>query len=217
MSTEAIRESILSMYDRIVEYNSEYELRKYTALNGIQKQQILSIALENTFLEDDIGTSKISFLENLFSIIHANGLTDVTPEDAVRMYQIYNNAYRYYPQFEENCSYAKQIRILHEAYVIGRGHGIHDIYVYAKETFSVLSKEGVIDKVWFFNEYSKEYNLLNKVYEKRITRRNPDYPTEVWEYNALIYVIYQYGTKSGESIKTAIHVSDLWNLLSVQY
>ncbi len=202
------RSEIHKLYRRIVDYNSAYELRDFSMLTQQDKDKIFENvyqSLKNYKSEDDENPKdpQEMFLERFFFVLHANGLTVVTSQDAAIMYRIYNKAICHYPEFEE-CSYSTQINILHEAFMKGRLNTHHDIYVYSKATFLVLADRNLINTIVItVDEITKRFN---KVYE----RRDYENATDV----GLIYVGYERRTQLGVALRTSFHVSDLWNLLA---
>lgn len=215
MKNDSKNRKVWELCERITDSNSEYELRDFVALDIKSQNEIYTKAYQ-TFLKKVSPEDNVyeQFIRALFSILHALRLTFVTSEDAVIMYRIYNQALYHYPQFAES-SYDTQIRIMHEGYLKGRLHHSHDIHVFSKATFMVLAEEGLIDKVVNTDKIRGKDQLYKKVYERRTTRRDYDHPSLVYEYNALIFVTYEYRAGSnGIPLRTSIHVSDLWNLLS---
>lgn len=215
MKNDSKNRKVWELYKRITESNSGYELRDFAVLDIKSQNEIYNKAYQK-FLTKDPSEGNIyeQFLRALFSVLHALRLTVITSEDAVIMYRIYNNALYYYPQFAES-SYDTQIRIMREGYLKGRLHHSHDIHVFSKATFMVLAEEGLIDNITNIGKIRGGGRLYTKVYERRITRRDYDHPSVIYENNALIFVTYEYKAGSnGTPLRTSIHVSDLWNLLS---
>ncbi len=214
MKNNCEHRNITELYKRIMENNVDYELRNVALLSIKEQNDIYSKAYGrfSRKLSNEEKT-QIQFIRSLFSILHAMGLTIVTPEEAVIMYKIYLNALYYYPQFAE-CSYATRIEIMHEGYMKGRIYKSHDIYVFSKEIFLVLANRGLIDTIVCADKIENVNKRFNKVYERRQNRTDYENPSIVWEYNALIYVMYEYKARSGDMMRTSFHVSDLWSLLN---
>lgn len=208
-----------NLFDRIVRSNENLELSNFASLSHQTKDDIFNKARQKTMHQanskEEIERPEEKFIRSLFSLLHAERRTDVTSDDAVIMYKIYNKALYYYPQFEA-CSYEVQISIMHEAFMKGRVFTNHDIHVYSKATFQVFESKGLIDSIVALDRIENRHKEYRKVFENRMTRRNYEHPAEVWEYNALIYVMYEYTGRSGVKFYTCFHPSDLWNLLSGQ-
>ena len=209
-----------NLYDRIVRSNENFELSNLASISHQTKDEIFNKARQGVASpvansKEELESPEEKFVRSLFSLLHAGRWTSATSDDAVTMYKIYNRALYYYPQFEA-CSYETQISIMHEAFMKGRLFENHDIHVYAQATFQVFESNGLIDTIIAPDRIENIYKEYHKVFEHRVTRRNYEHPSEVWEYNALIYVMYEYMGRSGVKFKTCFHPSDLWNLLSGQ-
>lgn len=214
MKSDNIHRSLRNMYNYVEEYATELGLQNFASLSHEAKDDIFNKAHLRAIASNNCENNlQEKFLRALFSILHAKALSLATGDDAVIMYRIYNRALYYYPQFKE-CSYATQMTIMQEAFLKGRVHRNHDIFVYAKETFLVFAKKGLIDRIVAVDKIENVHKPFRKIWENRADRRNYEHPSEVWEYNSLIYVTYEYKGMSGVSIKTSFHPSDLWCLLS---
>lgn len=202
------------MYNYVEKFNITLGLQNFASLSHQTKDDIFNkVHLEAMASCNSENTVQENFLRVLFSTLHAKGLSQATGDDAVFMYRIYKNALYYYPQFKE-CSCDVQNSILQEAFQKGRVYRNHDIFVYAKETFGVFAKKGLIDRIVNVDKIENVHKTFRKVWEKRADRRNYEHPSEIWEYNALIYLTYEYKGRSGVTIKTSFHPCDLWCLLS---
>lgn len=148
------------------------------------------------------------FVKDFFNTLHVHRLSLVTGNEAVLMFDIYRRAKRYYPDFRD-MPYWQQMRVMHEGYLRGRvrAYSAHDIYGMAKATFEQLDKEGLIGKL--DNGVLKEL-----VYERRITRRAPEFPFEIWQRDYLVYATYEYKASTGEKIRISYHPSELWLYLT---
>lgn len=204
---------IQDLYNRIVKYNPLFELREFNALSQREKDDIFSKAYKKIFRVDKDEKAQEEFLKAFFSTIHAMRLTIATPEEALIMHRIYNNALHCFPQFAR-YRYDAQIEIMHEAYMRGRVQKDHDIHVFAKATFMVFAEKGLIDTIVYVDKIENVHKQFNKIYEQRKTRTDCEHPSDVWEYNSLIFVMYEYKGKSGATMRTSFHVSDLWELLT---
>lgn len=214
MKNDDYYRTIRNLYNRIEKYSEALGLQNFASLSHQSKDDIFSIVHLRIAASDDCQNNvQEKFLHVFFSILHAKGLSLATGDDAVIMYRIYNKALQHYPQFEE-CSYDTQISILHEAFLKGRVYRNHDIYVYAKETFLVFAQKGLIDSVVAVDRVENTQRPFSKIWEKRADRKSCIDPSEVWEYNALIYVTYEYKVGTGATIRTSFHPCDLWCLLS---
>lgn len=216
MNNTKYNRNLRNMYNYVEKYSTELGLQNFASLSHEAKDDIFNKAhLKAMASRNCENNVQEKFLWALFSILHAKGISLETGEDIVTMYRIYKNALYHYPQFKE-CSYAKQFSILHEAFMKGRLFRNHDIYVYAKETFLIFAKKGLIDSIISVDKIENVSKPFSKIWENRSDRRNYEHPSEVWEYNAIIYVMYEYKAKSGVMIRTSFHPSDLWLLLCGQ-
>ena len=206
--------TLRNMYNYVEKHSIALGLQNFASLSHQVKDDIFNKAHLKAMAScnSEINIQE-NFLRILFSILHAKGLSQATGDDAVIMYRIYKKALYHYPQFKE-CSSDMQNSILQEAFLRGRIYRNHDIFVYAKETFLVFAKNGLIDRIVAVDKIENVYKSFIKVWENRADRRNYEHPSEVWEYNALIYVTYEYKGKSGVTIQTSFHPCDLWCLLS---
>lgn len=155
------------------------------------------------------------FLRDFFATLHAHNLSTVRGIEAIVMHVIYRNAIRHYPMFK-NLSYGDRLDIMAKAFSNGhtRAHNVRDIYGYAKVTFETLCMYGLIDVIYLYDRTINQYKIYSKTYERRITRRNPERPAEVWEYDYLVYAMYEYTTNTGVMLRTCFHPADLWLLLT---
>lgn len=155
-----------------------------------------------------------NFIRDFFRVLHARRLTMVTSNEAVAMYSIYQNAMDVFPDFKR-LTYSARLQNMHKAYMRGRirNHTTRDIYTFAKATFEEFDDDDLISKVIAYNPIAGMVKNYRKVYERRITRVNPSRPSEVWEYNYLVYATYEYTTKTGEKVRISFHPSELWSFL----
>lgn len=148
------------------------------------------------------------FLGDFFATLHAHRLSVVTAHEATMMYDIYPRVIKHYPAFKR-LPYSYQMDFMRKAYLHGRVrvNTAHDIYGFAKATFEMLDKEGLINELVYGR-------LMEQVYERRITRRHPEIRSEIWQRNYLVYVTYEYMATTGDRIRESYHPSDLWLILA---
>lgn len=152
------------------------------------------------------------FLKCFYDTLHSNSLTMTTGMEAVYMYRVFKNAIKYYPQFEK-LNDKERAEVLDQGYRRARGQrgGLKDTHTYAKGTFEAFAANGLINEVLIEDQIFGKLTRHTKVGENRKDRCNPDNSREVWEKNALIFVVYTYGS---HGLTTSIHASELWNLMA---
>lgn len=160
---------------------------------------------------ENLNTDKL-FIHAFFTTLHTHKLTALSGGEAVLMYTIYNNAIIHYPLFK-NLPYKKQISLMQKAFVRGltRRRGCRDIHLYSKVTFEILTEEGLISVLTGVDEFKTVYHQVS---ENRRTRRNPDNFAEVWEYDSLVFVTYEFQVRDLRTMRVSFSAETLWNILN---
>lgn len=158
--------------------------------------------------------SKDMFLKDFFATLRAHRLTIVKPTEAALMHTIYRNALNSYPLFKK-LSYDIRIKVMHDAYMRNRFLRNHcpDIYSLAKTTFDEFDAKGLITLVTMYDGVINQNRTYHLIGENRRTRVNPEIPSEIWEYNYLVFGTFEYTIRNGIKLVTSFHPSDLWRLL----
>ena len=204
---------MLCFYFDIYKDVFEIEISSVTADNSAQEQEYIQVL--NKDLEEIKACMEDKYIEKMFvkdffATIHAHRLSVVTGTEASLMFEIYQKAKQYYPDFSD-ISNLQQMMVMHKGYLRGRvkGHFAHDIYGFAKSTFEQLDEEGLISKL------NNDGKIKNLVYERRIDRRDPGNPSVIWQQNYLVYATYEYtSSMTDEKLRTSYHPSDLWLYLT---
>lgn len=190
---------------KVLEVTAKDEMTRKHYLQTLNKE------LEEAKDSMEFFFSMEQFLKCFYDTLHSNSLTMTTGMEAVYMYRVYKNALKYYPQFEKLNDKARA-EVLDQGYRRARGQrgGLKDTHTYAKGTFEAFAANGLINEVLKEDQIFGKLTKHTKVGENRKDRCNPDNSREVWEKDALIFVVYTYGP----GLTTAIHASDLWNLMA---
>lgn len=204
--------AVLGFNFDIYENMFEIQTKSINASDSSAEQEYTKLLKNEIFevkkcMEDEY--TKRMFLKDFFATLHAHRLSIVKSYEATMMYEIYPRVLEHYPAFKK-LPFGDQMNVMRKAYLRGRArsHIAHDIYGFAKATFEQLDAEGLIGelmKIW----------PRKLVYERRITRRNPEIPSEIWQKNYLVYATYEYTAKTGDKIRESYHPSDLWLILTL--
>lgn len=155
--------------------------------------------------------SPMHFVKAFFTTLKAHNLSRINGREAASMYRIYTKALDHYPLFKD-LPYKRQIDVMQKGMrkAIVQSHKNRDIHLYAKSTFEILSKENLISSLTGIGEFNYTYHAVG---ENRKTRRDYEHYSEIWEYDCLIFVNYQYLVRDSVTMQTSFSAFDLWHIL----